>query len=400
MERIRGAILNCLQSSEGSDAELIVSLNRIVEDHGREVYPVLLHVLTHLEMEIDEARQCWREIAAHRQRMTEALGREVNLRTAICDYFCSIHRALRNPKVVEIQVFERQASAYKFDRLTGLYSRAFFDEEFVREIARARRYSFETSLLFLDIDDFKSFNDSYGHQAGDQALKHVSRIIMEQIRTTDMAARYGGEEIVVVLPETGKVSGLLVAERIRDKLAESPMVHEADNIRITISGGLSTYPIDDDAPERLLKAADEALYRSKRAGKNRITLFSENRRRHLRVAQVADMEIIPLSTDNGGGVIRGRSLNLSTTGMLFSTDAPLPVGGKVQIKIRLEPETESHLMLIGKVVRTEMSPAGEVDVGVSFIDVEDGLKSAISGFIERTPMDDDPPSSPADGGAS
>ncbi len=399
MEHIRGAILNCLQSSEGSDAELIVSLNRIVEDHGREVYPVLLHVLTHLEMEIDEARHCWREIAAHREAMTEALGREINLRTAICDYFCSIHRSLRNPKVVEIHVFERQASAYKFDRLTGLYTRAFFDEEFVREIARARRYSFETSVLFLDIDDFKAVNDTYGHLVGDLALKHVSRIIMEQIRTTDTAARYGGEEIVVVLPETGKVNALLVGERIRSNLADSPLVHEGEVIRITISGGLATCPIDESEPQRLLESADEALYRAKRAGKNRITLFSENRRRHIRLALMADMEIIPLETDNGGGPVRGRSRDLSTTGMLFSTDAPLAVGGKVQIIIRVEPETEKPLMLIGKVVRTEMGPTGEVDVGVSFIDVENGLKATISEFMERAHADEDPPLFPAGGGA-
>ena len=183
MKVIRNKILQCLYKYSKDDEKLISELKAIIDEHGSETYAIIFHVLTHLDMDKDEAQSAWEEICSHRRMMSDKLGHSVNLRTAICDYFCSIQRSLKNPKVVEIHVFESTLNTAKYDSLTGLYNRAYFDESLLREIARAKRYDTELSVLFLDLDDFKYINDTFGHLAGDYVLKDVSQAIMDEVRS-------------------------------------------------------------------------------------------------------------------------------------------------------------------------------------------------------------------------
>lgn len=233
-------------------------------------------------MHPDEALDCWREIIEHRALMSGALGRPVDLRTVLCDYFRTIHRRLTNPKVVEMDIFEKYANSYRYDKLTGLFSRGYFDKALESEISRARRYVTDISLLFLDLDDFKKQNDTYGHPAGDRILQDVARIIQSRIRAEDIAARYGGDEFVIIMPHTGKRSALIVAERIRSKVASKRFRFDGKEINQTISGGLAAFPLDGSDALSLLKCSDKALYRAKKFGKNMITLYTSNNRRHLR----------------------------------------------------------------------------------------------------------------------
>ena len=162
--------------------------------------------------------------------MSKSLGRNVNLRTAICDYFCSISKDMTNPIVIEIRVLEEALYSLKYDSLTNLYTRRIFDDMFLRETDRANRCGLEMSVLFFDLDDFKKVNDAFGHLAGDETLKHVARIIIGELRTIDIAARYGGEEIVVVLPETGKDAAYVVGERIRERVENTKLDYKGQSI--------------------------------------------------------------------------------------------------------------------------------------------------------------------------
>ena len=162
--------------------------------------------------------------------------------------------------------------AYR-DGLTGLYNHRYFQEILEREIKRARRYKKPLSLLMIDIDHFKKINDTYGHLHGDEVLKRLAQIFSESIRACDYAARYGGEEFSIILPETLLNGALNVAERLRQRVKNTPIVLADQEIRVTISIGLAAYENTQREITRsqLIALADKALYQSKMAGRDRVT---------------------------------------------------------------------------------------------------------------------------------
>ena len=368
MELIRDSVIKSLYDFPGKDDLLISELNQIISTHGRQAYSVILHVLTHLELEPVKAEDCWNRMLTHRKSLSDTLGRDISLRTAICDYFQSIDRSLKNPIVIEIHIFEATANSSKFDSLTGLYSRGFFDSALEREIARAKRYKTDLSILFFDLDNFKDVNDVYGHLAGDMVLKRVSRVIREETRSEDTPARFGGEEIVLILPETGKVPALVSGERIRKKIEVLKMKHDKQPINLTVSGGLATYPIDAGDPIKLMQCADNALYTAKRSGKNNIAFYSKDKRHNSRIDFTTEIKIREINFDDLKDVT-GVGKNISITGMRFESVNPLEMGSKVQLQIPVSSE-ESPLSVIGSVVRVEKIKDGQYDISVSFVDIE------------------------------
>jgi diguanylate cyclase (GGDEF)-like protein len=160
--------------------------------------------------------------------------------------------------------------ASRFDSLTGLYNRAFFFTTMEQEIRRSDRMGRDFTMLMLDLDDLKPVNDTFGHQWGDRFLKAVADTIRRTIRFTDAAARYGGDEFVVLLPETDATGGYVVAEKLRRDIAALALRAGDRHVRSSASLGLVTYPHDGATIEQLVSAADVAMYESKRRGKNRI----------------------------------------------------------------------------------------------------------------------------------
>ena len=210
------------------------------------------------------------------------LGLTVLLATAI--FYGSMTETLRKAQqkqadlLDEITTLKRIEEELKtqsgVDWLTGLANRRRFDAVFQQEWGRARRDATPLSLLMLDIDHFKTFNDTYGHQAGDDCLQQVARAIGESAkRHGDLAARYGGEEFVVVLPKTDAKNAAAVAETMRAKIAATRISHDGSQIpeRVTISLGVAAMtPTQDTEAFALITFADQALYKAKREGRNRV----------------------------------------------------------------------------------------------------------------------------------
>jgi two-component system cell cycle response regulator len=159
----------------------------------------------------------------------------------------------------------------ELDEKTRLYNFRGFQRLLADEWLRAVRYSTPLSLVFLDIDFFKKVNDSHGHQAGDQLLREFAVLVTGGKRAPDVAARYGGEEFAIILPHTDGEEAMVVAERIRTTVDQTPFLEETLAIRITVSAGVATQPgAGIDSMDALVRAADVALYRAKDSGRNRV----------------------------------------------------------------------------------------------------------------------------------
>ncbi len=166
---------------------------------------------------------------------------------------------------------ERLQELSMTDALTGIYNRLFFQKRFSYEFQRANRYRVQLSVMIMDLDHFKRINDTYGHQFGDFVLKRVGTLLLATVRQVDILARYGGEEIVVVCPETNFQQVQVVAERIRTAIESAEFCVESQSAKVTTSIGVAVFP---DPKERIrnmdefLKLADDALYVAKQDGRN------------------------------------------------------------------------------------------------------------------------------------
>ncbi len=158
------------------------------------------------------------------------------------------------------------------DALTGVYNRRKLGEQLAVELARAARYGRSISLLMIDIDHFKRVNDGFGHLAGDEVIRHVATIASTCLRESDCLGRYGGEEFVAILPEVDAARAAIAGERMREAVARAPAEFEGTSIAVTISVGVAEAGATPRTAESLLAEADEALYLSKKNGRNRVTL--------------------------------------------------------------------------------------------------------------------------------
>ncbi|MFC1576425.1 diguanylate cyclase [Candidatus Omnitrophota bacterium] len=160
------------------------------------------------------------------------------------------------------------------DGMTQLKIHRYFQQRLDEEISRSDRFKHPLSLIMSDIDHFKTFNDTYGHQQGDIVLIDTAKIFRFNVREVDIAARYGGEEFIVILPETGKEEAFSIAEDLRKKVESYEFPSKKGKLKVTISLGVATYPTDAKDKESFIKAVDQALYDAKESGRNRVKNYS------------------------------------------------------------------------------------------------------------------------------
>ena len=162
------------------------------------------------------------------------------------------------------------------DGLTGLYNHRFFQEQMDKEVSRAMRYQRDLALILFDLDHFKQVNDTYGHPVGDQVLKETATIVLDTIRKSDFPARYGGEEFAIVIPETDMKGVVILAERLRKRIANMRVEMDGHRLGVTISLGVTIWESGSEPTEKavIISAADKALYQSKKTGRNKTSFAS------------------------------------------------------------------------------------------------------------------------------
>ncbi len=375
-ELLRASLIQQLSAYSQNEDEFLRHVVDLAGTRGEEVYPVLLNIFTQLEFKEDEARFIWQDMVRHREQMTDSMARPVNLTTAICDYMLTVRRELLHPKVVELNLFEETSHYCKCDSLTGLYNRSYLEEALKSEASRCKRYRTEFSLAFFDLDHFKTINDTHGHQAGDEVLKSVAKLIESEKRAEDIAARFGGEEIILMLPGTQKYNALILAERIRHKIQKMYLRFEGKRIQVTASGGVATFPLDTDIAAEMVECADRALYRAKNQGRNQIVLFSEDKRHNYRMDLIGPIKVQELGMKTSQLPALGRIKDLSLSGVLFESQKPLNMGSRIQVEVPLSSR-EKPLVMVGRVTRSQ--PSGSAyDVGASFLHFGDQDRMEIS----------------------
>ncbi len=161
------------------------------------------------------------------------------------------------------------------DGLTGLFNRRYFEHNLEREFLRAKRYKNNLSMAMLDIDFFKSVNDTYGHQYGDYVLKEVANLLKNSFRKTDMLYRYGGEELAIIMPETSLENAVIPAERLREKISRYEFIYNGIKTKLTVSLGVSSMNLNMDSQKDIVKFSDNALYNAKNSGRNKVVIYNE-----------------------------------------------------------------------------------------------------------------------------
>lgn len=225
-----------------------------------------------LNLEPRDVEYHWQRLLLHQSRFAGPTGRKVDLRTAAFDYFLNETDLLVEPLVMEREALRQTELMAYFDHLTGLHNYAYFETEVRTEVARAKRYDTSLCLVLLDLDGFKLVNDTLGHRTGNDVLREVAQLIQKRLRSSDLVARFGGDEFAMLLHRTDPKNGERVASKLCDSIDSSfrrgPFAKLPQPL--TASFGLSSLPLQAQDEVQLFELADQALYRAKRAGGNRV----------------------------------------------------------------------------------------------------------------------------------
>ena len=357
---------------------LIAALQELEEQEGPVVYVELLYLLTHMRFEPEEARKHWKAVVRHREELEAAVGYEVDLSVGLVSYFVQVSPKLKNPKVIELKLFEEtRASAYR-DELTGLHNFRFFQEFLRWEVKRCGRSGGEFSIAMGDLDNFKSYNDRFGHDAGNEALQAVGKALQEAGRGQDVVVRYGGEEFVLIMPETSKEDAWRVADRVCRAVAELELSPSQSENRVTMSLGVASYPADAMAPEALIRCADRAMYTAKAKGKNQAQLYGANRRALRRVQVELKGEIRVLKDES----LPFSTLDISERGLRLKAKEPLPLNSMVEFVLNL-PDHSQGIKAYGRVVRVYEKEDEAYQMALAIMDIDSREYLALTAYLRR-----------------
>jgi len=243
-------------------------LRQYLESSIANTFSELIFRLTNEIYTEKKASVLWHQIVEHRKTLGKGIGRDVGVLVAALDYLYNISGDILNPKIIDDLRLEEAADMATRDTLTGLYLRGVFDFSLERMVLEHIKHDKPLSFVLLDIDDFKLVNDNFGHQTGDEVLRRIGRVILKSIRKFDFPARYGGEEIAIILPETPIGEAILMAERLRGDV-ERCFVENGPAITMSIGVSFLRTP-DIEKASALVWQADNALYTAKRGGKNKV----------------------------------------------------------------------------------------------------------------------------------
>jgi diguanylate cyclase (GGDEF)-like protein len=260
-----------LVSAFAGDRKLTKDETELIEikrnDLRNRFYSELLYAITHQHFEPDIAKPLWKEIVRHKYEMSKALKRNIRVVVAALDYLSNITGDIVSTTLISEEHIAGIVDGSIRDGLTGLFNHAFFYRRTEVEIKRSVQSGNSVAIMMIDIDDFKDFNDRYGHQDGDAILHSIGSIITAETRHADFCCRYGGEEFGVLLPGADMHEAQALAERLR-RAVEASLPNDR---KLTVSIGIATMTSAHVClSEDLIKHADDALYKAKATGKNRV----------------------------------------------------------------------------------------------------------------------------------
>ena len=248
-----------VSKDEMSNVEYIVKFND-------DLYSDIFLRLTHRYFTQEVAQLFWRKVLIHRDELIEKLNRDPGLVVSCLDYLTNIENILIDATIIEEGKSQYIITTNLVDKMTKLFIRAVFDVVLEKEMDYSLRTKTPLALLMIDLDDFKKVNDRFGHQKGDEVLSIIGQLIISSVRKMDVACRYGGEELSVIMPNTELYESEIIAERIRKKISE----YDFGGFKITASIGISVFETNDEKMSNLVYLADKALYLAKKNGKNRV----------------------------------------------------------------------------------------------------------------------------------
>jgi diguanylate cyclase (GGDEF)-like protein len=261
-----------LVSALAGDRELTDSekatIDTVSKDRGANFFTDLLYTVTHQLFQPSLAEDLWNKILQHKYTMSAVLNRNIRIAVATLDYLSNLTAELHSVTLSDESYISELVRLSIHDGLTGLFNHSSCFQKIGMELKRYARYGTNVSLMMIDIDNFKEINDRFGHQMGDDVLATLGKIIREEAREPDSCCRYGGEEFVVIMPLTESSEAVILAERLRERIAHSSF----DGRSITISIGVASCGENAATSQELVKKADTALYEAKKNGRNRVVV--------------------------------------------------------------------------------------------------------------------------------
>jgi len=346
-------------------------------------YSDLLYTLANIRYPEDEARLVWVNLLTHKAEMSQLLGRNVGIRVAALDFFRNVLGNLGDVKIVDSSEYIETAKLAVTDGLTGIHNHRYFQDSLARSINQASREQRPVSVLMIDIDHFKQYNDRFGHVAGDVALREVAAAIKGSLPGGAVVSRYGGEEFAAILYSVGKKRALKDAERARKKLEALALggSGEAGGGRLTISLGVATFPGDASDRNGLIDWADLSLYLAKTGGRNRVVSCPVDRRRVERYH--ADLDVRLRGRDAEQEAFRRFSVVDIAIGGVALVGEGLPASGRPVAVLLHGGGLKEPLAIEGRVAwRRAESRLGEL-AGVEFVGMSAATARTLAKWLGR-----------------
>ena len=368
------SITSMLRSSTGDDWALIDGIDSLAGNHGNAVYDEFFYVLTQTRFGPEKAFSHWNNVISHVGSVITSQYMHQGLLPTVLHYLQKETCVISDPRFFESDYIDKIRRSSITDGLTGLYNQTFFKNSLAKLIGQSRRHAGQPlSVVLFDLDHFKQYNDTFGHLAGDHAIKSTAVIINESLRECDIAARYGGEEFALLLPQTSKVMAQRVANRIRLAIEKFSFQTQEFNPpgNLTISGGVAEFSTATEDIEALIEEADRELYKAKMR-RNCICPNDDDRRRGFRRPVRSLVECAAF----GETVYRpALSVNISEVGMALGCDWWPAVGTTVRLKFK-KPYWTGNLDLTATVRLSKK--IGELNfVGMEF---DGGFSSDLNNF--------------------
>ena len=362
-------LIEFIKESDKNSENTISELDELLKsENNNNFYSKSLELFIHLSFNEDEAKMHWNNIFENYKFLKNSLNRNIGLKVSIFDYFINYNDFLLNPMLIEIHMFKASEKLAMIDSLTGLFNRKYLNITLKKEINRAARFKSCISILLIDLDNFKNINDTMGHVFGDKVLVETAALITKSSREEDTVVRYGGEEFLIILPETSAIGALKYGERIRQILKKHPFFKKN---KITFSGGIATFPNDTQKMEVLIDIADKALYAAKYSGKDRIIKNKGERRKYKRYLHSHNILYQPIDKvfNDKSNEKTFTTQDLSLGGLRFESDEEYKIGTKLLLNLTMQDK--SLVNVIGKIVWLKIKNDKQFIYGIKFFDLND-----------------------------